>query len=69
MTEETKRLDILPATSKEQLKEALPRIAAKWPPYDKDYNEERFFTAIDHGIITTEEEIEEQFRIARMMMI
>ena len=63
------QLDLLPALSKDQLKEAVARIASNWPPYDKQYNEVAIFADIDAGEITSEEQIDGIFQTMRMLWL
>ncbi len=65
----SEQLKLLPNSSKEELKKQVAIIAKRWPPYDERYIEAGFFTDIDEGKITTEEQIDEIFRHMRMMML
>ena len=55
--------------SKEELKQAVARIAKLWPPYDTCYDEQAFFADIDNGKITTEQQISNVFMTARALML
>ncbi len=63
------QLGLLPLPSKEHLKEAVARIAKRWPPYDKRYDEEAFFADIDSGRLTSEGQINEVFMTARQLCL
>ena len=64
-----KQLRLLPDSSKEELKKQVAIIAKRWPGYEDCYDETEFFAAIDSGKITTEEEINQHYRVARMLML
>ncbi|KKN25194.1 hypothetical protein LCGC14_0887200 [marine sediment metagenome] len=63
------QLELLPKLSKEELKKQVAVIAKRWPGYENRYDEAKFFAAIDSGKITKEEQINDQFQVARMLML
>lgn len=63
------QLRLLPDTGKEELKKQVAIIAKRWRGYEKRYDEGKFFAAIDSGKITTEQQIDDKFRVARMLML
>jgi hypothetical protein len=60
--------ELFPPT-KEELKQAVARIAKLWPPCDTCYKEDVIFASIDNGEITSEKEINSIFMTARALML
>ena len=69
MSTRGEQLKLLPDSSKEELKKQVAIIAQRWKGYENRYDEAKFFAAIDNGEITMEEQIDEHFRVARMLML